>query len=168
MLTIVHLALGAFDVRLICSDVDGTLLTPQHRPTDYTVRTVLRAMDTVPFVACTGRGRAGAYSALGRIGDALRERGSPGVFLNGLITYGAGGEQVLSEETVPADVALSVAEFAARHGAAMVGFQRDRIICDVKSEWTALFPAIYEPEPQPMGKCSGLTLPGCPQHPAAH
>ena len=140
-------------IRMICSDVDGTLLTPQHRPTERTVATVLQAMqlEGLSFCACTGRGRAGAYNALGPIGDALRATGAPGVFLNGLITYGPGGEEILSEQVVPADVVRETAAFAAKHGAAMVGFQRDRILCSESSEWTALFPEIYEPTPEPCG-----------------
>ena len=145
------LATALTNLRLVCSDVDGTLLTPNHQPTPKTVDAVLRTLNRVPLVACTGRGRAGAYNALGPIGDALRQRGAPGVFLNGLITYGPGGDEILSEQTVPAEIVRSVAAFAAERGAAMVGFQRDRILCDVASEWTELFTNIYEPTPVPCG-----------------
>ena len=149
-------------LRLVCCDVDGTLLTPEHRPTPQTVSTVLRTLKHVPLVACTGRGRAGAYNALGPIGDALRKRGAPGVFLNGLITYGPGGEDILSERTVPPEIARAVAAFAAERGAAMVAFQRDRILCDAASEWTDLFPKIYEPTPVPCGPWSDLIDAGAP------
>lgn len=136
---------------LVCSDVDGTLLTPSHTPTERTLRAVLQTMESsTGFCAATGRGRVGAYNALGEVGVALREREAPGVFLNGLLTYGP-GDEILDEQTVPVDVALAVAAFAAQHGAALVGYQRDRILCDVRSEWTALFPTLYEPEPEPLG-----------------
>ena len=139
-------------LRVICSDVDGTLLTPSHVTTERTTAAVLRSMDRAEHFCCaTGRGRSGAYMALGRVGDQLRARGAPGVFLNGLIAYGPGGEEILSEQTVPAEVVRSVAAFAAEHGAAMVGYQRDRIICDVPSEWTAIFPGINEPMPEALG-----------------
>ena len=79
-------------LRVICSDVDGTLLTPSHVTTERTAAAVLRSMDRAEHFCCaTGRGRSGAYMALGRVGDQLRARGAPGVFLNGLIAYGPGG-----------------------------------------------------------------------------
>lgn len=160
MLGLVSVVTGGLvlpNLRVVCSDVDGTLLTPAHVPTERTISAVLRTMDRADhFCACTGRGRAGAYNALGPLGAALKARGAPGVFLNGLITYGPGGEEILSEQTIPVDVATSVAAFAEEHGAVMVGFQRDRILCDVPSEWTALFPAIYEPTPEPRGPWSSV------------
>ena len=138
---------AAASTRLICSDVDGTLLTPRHRPTARTVQTVLKTMEQVDFCTCTGRGRFGAYNALGPIGDALRDSGAPGVFLNGLLTYGPGGDEILSEQTLPTEVVGVAAAFAEMHGAKLVGFQRDTIVCDEHSEWSDLFPSIYEPSP---------------------
>ena len=152
-------------VRLVCSDVDGTLLTPSHRVTDRTVSTVLRAMDALGkhgFCACTGRGRVGAYTALGPIGERLRAERAPGVFLNGLVVYGP-GDELVSEQLLPADVALEFAAFAAEHGEALVGFSGDRILCERRDEWTDLLVAYRDPTPEPSGPWRGI-VGGAPIH----
>ena len=51
-------------LRVICSDVDGTLLTPSHVTTERTAAAVLRSMDRAEHFCCaTGRGRVAARSA---------------------------------------------------------------------------------------------------------
>ena len=72
------------------------------------------------------------------------------VFLNGLITYGPGGDEILSEQTVPTEIVRSVAAFAAERGAAMVASARPNIMRRCV-EWTELFTNIYEPTPVPKG-----------------
>ena len=137
-------------IRIVCCDVDGTLLTPDHTATICTIDTVLRTMEHVTFTTCTGRGRTGAYNALGPIGDALRASNAPGVFLNGLLVYGPDGE-VISEQHVETDVVLSVASFADDHGLSLVGFSGERILCTNSDKWTDLFIEIKEPEPIAFG-----------------
>ena len=59
MTVALHLGLAASlrtPIRLVCSDVDGTLLTPQHSPTARTIDTVERG-DLAVFRT------AGAYGA---------------------------------------------------------------------------------------------------------
>jgi len=137
-------------IRLVCSDVDGTLLTPAHEVTERTVATVFRAMDIVPFFACTGRGRSGAYHALGAIGDRLRRESAGGVFLNGLVAYAPGGELILDTRLPPA-VVLDVADFAAEHSAALTAFSGDRVLTAERDEWTDLLVTYRDPTPEVVG-----------------
>ena len=133
------------NLRLVCCDVDGTLLTPEHTVTPKTVEVVLRAMESVTFACCTGRGRFGAYNALGPIGEKLRERNAPGVFLNGLLVYGPDGE-IVCEEVLPSAVVLDAAAFAATHELSLVGFTGERIVCSAADQWTDVFETIKEPK----------------------
>ena len=136
-----------FVPKLICSDVDGTLLTPAHTVSERTVSTVLRAMDRVPFCACTGRGRAGAYRALGPIGDRLLREGAAGVFLNGLLVYGPGGEELIFEQRLPMEVVLDVADFAAEQKGSLTAFSGDRILCNKRDQYTDILVAYRDPTP---------------------
>ena len=46
------------DIRLICCDVDGTLLTPEHTVTQRTIDTILKVMsidDDLTFCTCQPR-----------------------------------------------------------------------------------------------------------------
>jgi Cof subfamily protein (haloacid dehalogenase superfamily) len=138
-------------VRLICCDIDGTLLTPDHRVTDRTRRVVLRAMSEVTFCPCTGRGRVGAYQALGELGRRLHEVQPPGVFLNGLIVYGPGG-QLLSDMALQNDVSAEVAAFAAEHSdISLIGFSGDRSLCASRSKWTQFLASAHDPDPEVLG-----------------
>ena len=150
LLLLAPAAVEGLPIRLICSDVDGTLLTPKHTITERTAATILRAMELVPFAACTGRGRAGAYNALGPVGVRLRSEGAAGVFLNGLVVYGPGDELIL-DTRLPGTVVLDVAEFASEHGASLVGYSGDRILCSARDEWTDLLVAHREPAPELAG-----------------
>mmetsp|Transcript_13377 Transcript_13377/g.27297 ORF Transcript_13377/g.27297 Transcript_13377/m.27297 type:complete len:403 (-) Transcript_13377:89-1297(-) len=114
------------EVAFICSDVDGTLLTPNHECTKRTVSAVLEAMDGcgVGFAACTGRGRAGAYAVLGPIlGHRLKRENTAGVFLNGVLVYGPGGVLV-SESRVAPEVVSLVADFVEYHRTKRVDYHR--------------------------------------------
>ncbi len=141
--------------RLICSDVDGTLLNSRHSISEKTVSTVLRAMETTPFCACTGRARSGAYKALGPLGDTLSERGAPGVFLNGLIVYGPNGE-LLSDLALCNDVVSGAAAFAAANQITAVGFSGDRSLCEARDEWTDFLANANDPNPELAGDWSSI------------
>lgn len=136
--------------RLICSDVDGTLLTPSHEVTDRTVATVLRAMDHVPFCACTGRSRAGAYNVLGPIGNRLRREKAAGVFLNGLQAFGPDNELLL-DVLLPPAIVEEVADFAVEHSEALVAFSGDRILTNKRDQWTDLLVTYRDATPEVVG-----------------
>jgi len=144
-------------VRLIACDIDGTLLTPAHTVTARTERTVLRAMSEVAFVPCTGRGRLGAYQALGSLGRRLAEAQPPGVYLNGLITYLEGGK-LLSAIALERDVGAEVAAFAAEHGITLVGFSGDRSLCESRSPWTSWLAAAHDPDPEEVGPWRSILM----------
>jgi Cof subfamily protein (haloacid dehalogenase superfamily) len=143
-------------IRLICCDIDGTLLTPDHKVTDHTRRVVLRAMSEVTFCPCTGRGRVGAYQALGALGRRLREVQPPGVFLNGLIVHGPGG-QLLHDVALEDDVSSEVAAFVAEHDdVSLIGFSGDRSFCASRCKWTRYLAAAHDPDPEVLGSWSSI------------
>lgn len=154
-LSVAALALIASTPRIICSDVDGTLLNTRHALSTRTASTVLRAADLTTFAACTGRGRKGAYDALGPVGRRLRQSGAPGVFLNGLVVYGRDGE-LLRDAALERDIVLEAAAFAADNGLTVVGCSDERSLCEARDTWTAFLAAAYDPDPEPLGPWPGI------------
>jgi hydroxymethylpyrimidine pyrophosphatase-like HAD family hydrolase len=117
------------DLQLIFSDAGGALLLPDHSCSARTWRALAAVIVAVlPVAACTGRGRAGAYVAIGPAGVRLRAEGAPGVFLNGVFIYGLGDVSLLAEYKILCDVTCNVAAFAAHHQVALVALSGDRIL----------------------------------------
>lgn len=102
------------------------------------------------FVPCTGRGRLGAYQALGSLGKRLEQCSGPGIFLNGLVVYAPGGA-LLSDIALPRDIAAEVVAFAAQHKVSLVGFSGDRSLSVQRCEWTSMLVAAHDPEPELVG-----------------
>ena len=115
-------------IKLICSDVDGTLLTRKHVASERTSKTILRAMQLCTFACATGRARSGAHQALGsHLAEQLSK--APGVFLNGLIVYGH-DDLLLRDTCLTPDIVLEAAAFASERGVSLVGFSGDRSLCE--------------------------------------
>ena len=108
-------------IRVVCSDMDGTLLSPSYAPSARTLDAVRGVMAAgITFCVCTGRARAGALDVLGPLGDELRS--APGVFIQGQQVFGA-DENLLYDVCLPKEVrpgppqptsALPVATLGAR------------------------------------------------------
>eukprot|EP00967_Tisochrysis_lutea_P060553 scaffold77462_cov41-Tisochrysis_lutea.AAC.1 len=107
-------------------------------------------MEEVQFCPCTGRGRVGAYQALGSLGQRMKEEQTPGVFLNGLIVYGPDAE-LLSDIALEDDISREVASFAADHGVSLVGFSGDRSLCASRCKWTSFLASAHDPDPEVLG-----------------
>lgn len=113
-------------------------------------------MSFVTFAACTGRGRVGAYTALGEVGTRLRQSEAPGVYLNGLIVYGHGG-LLLRDMALPADVVRDAVAFASEQDVSVVGFSGDRSLCAKKCQWTQVLADANDPDPEVCGDWSMIT-----------
>ncbi|KAG5460513.1 MAG: HAD-like domain-containing protein [Olpidium bornovanus] len=101
-------------VKLIASDVDGTLLNSEHKFTPRTLSALKSMPDQCTFVIATGKSR-GAVVPLLQAAFGADRAWPPSINLNGLITYGAAG-QVLKEHTMRPQVAAQVVAYAERNG----------------------------------------------------
>lgn len=135
-------------IRLVASDVDGTLLQSSHTISSRTVAAI-RAVQKkgILFVPATGKSRGGVRIALGKLGEELtRSTATGGVYLQGLIVY-KGGE-VVYERTLEAAVALDVLAFARERGVSLIAFNGDRILCEKMNETIASVTTQHEPMPE--------------------
>lgn len=134
-------------VKLIATDVDGTLLTHRQELSSIVEKTVRRATDRgVPVVVATGKARGPwAKDVLPRLGPK-----APGVFLQGLLVCDGDGKVLFSRE-LEADVVNDVISIAKVNGLTLTAYCNDRILCEAIDEHTDRLLFYKEPTPEPVG-----------------
>lgn len=139
------------DIHLICCDMDGTILDSTSTISSRNIDTVksLIVQDSALFVPTTGKSRLGALKSMKGLGDHLLEIHSgqvPGVFLQGLVVYGRGGEMVY-EKTLEEDISWKIVEHAKNIGVTIVAYNGDRIVGVEETERTRDIASYHEPSP---------------------
>lgn len=133
------------DCKLICSDVDGTLLDSCHRLPTRNRDAIRRVVQQgIPFALTSGRIK-GALTCL------QREIGIKGPLacLNG--AYIVDSEHLVFEQTVQADVAHAILPIVAQEGLQAFLYQGEHWYADAQDDWTAYeqrvstVPGIIEP-----------------------
>ena len=109
-------------IKLVAIDMDGTLLDSAVRVPRRVAAAVREALERydVHVVLATGKARPAAEAACERAGLAgpgvvrpLVSPRTPGIFLQGIVTYGAGGA-VLAQNSLPAEVVAEAFAYAER------------------------------------------------------
>jgi Cof subfamily protein (haloacid dehalogenase superfamily) len=136
----------ASPIKLIVTDLDGTLLNSNHEISPRTEEALREAMRRgIPLVLATGKTRTSALHIIKHLGLDTH-----GVYLQGLIVYSGKGD-VLYQKTLdpnPAHIAIE----AALHGKyPSVIYSGARILTDVKSPYTDILTRYHEPQPEPVG-----------------
>ena len=136
------------EVKLIVTDVDGTLLNSNQELTLRVEAALARAAAAgVPTVLATGKSRGPwADAVLGKLAGAPM----PGVFVQGCVTCDADGT-VLESIELESVIAQSVFRFAERAGASAVAFCGSRILCARRNKDTDLVLKYGEPAPEAVG-----------------
>jgi len=97
-------------IRCIATDMDGTFLAPDHKPSAGSLSALEVAEKAgITFIFATGRNRWSAQKASG-----MDVSDRPGLFLNGTVMYGEGGA-LKHEETVPPEDVAAAIQFASEH-----------------------------------------------------
>jgi len=122
------------DVRMIASDVDGTLLTSSHEMHPRTADALRRVLDVVRtqsspplrhFVLATGKSQAGALGSLGsEMGHLLAK--VPGVFIQGLYCVDGDGA-VIYERKLGKDETAGAEKLANDNGLSLIGYDGNSI-----------------------------------------
>jgi len=131
------------DVRMIASDVDGTLLTSTHDVHPRTLAAMRRAVRAIQqgssppssslqhFCLATGKSRAGALGSLGPEISALLSQ-VPGVFIQGLYCVDATG-RVLFEQKLGDVEVKELEEIAHEHGLSVIAYDGDALYATASS-----------------------------------
>lgn len=121
------------NIRMIASDVDGTLLTSKHELNPKTSAAVKRAIMSVQspssqlqhFVLATGKSRAGALGSLGAEMTTLLSQ-VPGVYIQGLYIVDANGD-VLFEKKLGRDEVNELEQLANNYSFSLIAYDGDNI-----------------------------------------
>lgn len=134
-------------ISVIATDVDGTLLDSSQNLSERTERAIHMATEQgVKVILATGKAR-GPW-----VGDILPRLGlsTPGVFMQGLLIYGADGE-VLYDRKMREDVALDVLNIAEANNMTAVAYCGEQILCDSANDHTDRLIGYGEPVPEAIG-----------------
>ena len=137
-------------VKLIVTDVDGTLLSSKQELSEATADALRRAAELgVPTVLATGKTRGPwTKDIYERIGKTNAEM--PGLFIQGLIVSDGKG-QTKTSETLDASAAKSILRFAKTRGCVIIAFCDDTIVCSKRNASTDRVLDYGEPEPVECG-----------------
>ena len=122
-------------IRMIASDVDGTLLTANHELHPRTKNAIQKALEATQsedhrlqyFVPATGKTRTGALSSLGdEVGWGWLSK-VPGAFVQGLYCVDAQGN-VISEQRLNVDEIREVEELSRKYNLTLFAYDGDSIL----------------------------------------
>ncbi|GJD12122.1 Putative phosphatase [Galdieria sulphuraria] len=137
-------------VQLVACDVDGTILNSWNEVPAANIEAIKKVMNSgIPFVLATGKARKGALNSVLEIKSDLSRHGM-GVFLQGLFVTSKDGK-ICHEMVLDTEVALKVCELGRELGISLVGYERDRIVCETRNEETDKVIPYHEPTPESIG-----------------
>ena len=142
-------------VKVICSDVDGTLVTNADgfSLTGTTEAMIKKALveRKVPTMIATGKTRGPWAEKL--FSELNQDEGVPGVFVQGTVTYDGLGN-VLESLTLPAIAAEAICGYCRIRGISVVAFCEEKIVCEKRDAQTDLVMEYGEAEPISVPKLS--------------
>lgn len=134
-------------VKLVVSDVDGTLLNSQQQLTPAVERAIQQSAQLgVPVVVATGKARGPwIHDVLPRLGHEL-----PGVFLQGLLVSDPGGTPLYCR-SLEVEVVQECTHLAKGLGLTLTAYCNDRILCETTDQHTDRLIFYKEPTPESVG-----------------
>jgi Cof subfamily protein (haloacid dehalogenase superfamily) len=139
------------EIKLIATDLDGTLLNSKHELTPYTEQVLRKVMDRgVHVVLATGKSRNSAIKLIERLGLT-----TPGVYLQGLAVYGGDGT-ITHQQTLDEHILRRVIDFAEEHDQTLIAYSGLRILCRNENEFTSRLQLVHEPLPELISPFSGI------------
>lgn len=140
------------EIKVIVSDVDGTLLDSEHKLTEKTVDALKSAIaQGVKVILATGKTRHSARDIYKRIGVE-----TPGVFVQGLaLNYPGGKETHLG--TLDVDLLRRTITFAEDRGYQVIAYSGSRILARRQTPETIILTESYdEPLPEIVGPLQNI------------
>ncbi|CAL5223726.1 g6283 [Coccomyxa viridis] len=140
-------------IKLIATDVDGTLLNSKQELTPAVEQAIKKAADLgVPLVVATGKAPGCAWTA-----DVLPRLGppGPGVFMQGNLVFNA-KQELIYRRDLERSVVETAIDFAAEHGVTLVAYSVSRIVTEKTDEHSDRLLFYGEPTPESIGPLRGF------------
>jgi Cof subfamily protein (haloacid dehalogenase superfamily) len=144
-------------IRLIASDIDGTLLNSKLQLSPRNKAALQAALaEGVQFVLATGKSRGAGAFITNQLG-----LNSHGIFMQGLIVYDGDGN-ILWQQTLDPDAARKAITYAEERGFSLIAYSSSRIMIHERDEMLiAGIGRYHEPDPEIVGPLQDL-LPHTP------
>ncbi len=138
-------------IRLIATDIDGTLLNSRHELSARNEDALRRAMaQGIQIVLATGKTYTSGQGIVRRLGLT-----TPGVYVQGLVICAPDGS-VLHSQTLDPGVVRQVAELTEAEHIAVVGYQGTRLLMPETNKFVDALVQHHEPQPEIVGPLSAL------------
>lgn len=139
-------------IRLIVTDVDGTLLDPNQKITERTERALKAVIaQGIDVVLATGKTRNAAPYIWERLGVVTY-----GIFLQGMATYDPSG-QIIQQKTLDPNIARQVLTIGEDRGFSMIAYSGQRIFVRTLNEDIRQGTIKYhEPLPEAVGALQNI------------
>lgn len=135
-------------IRMIVTDLDGTLLAGGNNIPEKNIAALRRAMDAgVQVVLCSGR----MIEATLPIARAV-EANAPMVLFNGAMLYDGENDRILSGHTIPRESAVAVLREIEAMGAYVQAFPGRGYFYEEETDWTRYYSAKISVQGQAVGK----------------
>lgn len=139
------------DIRLIVTDLDGTLLNSQHKITPRNREAIARASAAgIPTVLATGKTRYSSETLIEELG--LR---TPGIFVQGLLIANADGS-TRHQQTLDVQIARRVISFVEERGFSVMAYSGSRLMIKVHHPYADIIMNYGEPRPEIVGPLVNL------------
>lgn len=140
------------EIKLLCLDMDGTLLDSKSQVLPSSVEALRMATDRgVQVILATGKARPAAIKALDNVGlseDIIVGTKTPGIFLQGLQVYGRNG-CALGGGALDMSIVKNVLSYAVENDVSVTCFLGDECVTPkITKELEELHFRYYEPYPQ--------------------
>lgn len=134
------------DIKAVVIDLDGTLLNDKHNLSDRNKKTVRKAIEQgIKIIVATGKTRASAESVI-----AALALDTPGVYVQGLITYNSDGS-IRNQSTLNKVAARRVIQYAESEGFTVIAYSGNRLLTKSLNEKAKSIAKFGEPMPEAIG-----------------
>ncbi|KEG01315.1 haloacid dehalogenase-like hydrolase, putative [Plasmodium vinckei vinckei] len=111
------------NVKIIFTDLDGTLLNDDHKPSKLNIESLVKAQNKgIKVVIATGRPIFSVNAVIGEYIKKYNLSYFPGIYLNGCISYGANGEGII-DKYIDDKLVMDIYNFSKKNNFV------DRIVC---------------------------------------
>jgi Cof subfamily protein (haloacid dehalogenase superfamily) len=138
-------------IKLIVTDLDGTLFNSQHQLTERTEKALKAAIEqSVKIVLATGKTRVSGVDVAQRL-----NLDTPGIYLQGLAIYNADGS-IRWQQTLDPNVARTAINVGEDRGFTMVAYSGTRVLCRACNRDTDELMNYHEGAPEAVGPLQNI------------
>ena len=139
------------NIKIVAIDMDGTLLNSNHTLSATNEQTLGKLKQYgLKILFATGKTRHSAVPVIEKLNIE-----TPGVYVQGLLIVNGDGS-IRYQRTLKRPLAEEVAQIAQEMNCSMVAYAGNRIVTNIRDEYTDVFIKYHEPTPEPFGTWRNL------------